>query len=259
MLRITPWILTIICANVLHYRSLWTAKEESREKIQALKKISETANKFEHEPLTFDLMRSPAMRKARYKIKLLRYSATSIYILLFQSYLPELHENCTVNSKTLESIIVGLLSGLITVYLNENQDEAMRTLWRPIFDFRSRTEGQIWDTIRLLGATLAVPFEEELFYHSWMYRYIVHILNRNRYKSFVDVSFLDWSWTAWIISNLVKGLYNGKEWRSYLISGLLFQWMIGRRGSFMDGVLSHAVSNLTVGGWVLATDQRQYW
>lgn len=188
VLRITPWMLTIICANVLHYRSLWTARDENRKRVIAERVISKQKAKkdatskegFEftrkqattskHELLTFDLMRSPVMRKARYKIKLLRYVATSVYILLFHGFISELNEVYPVNSFTLECVIAGALSGLITIYLNENQDEAMRTVWRPGHDFDSGFLGDTWDILRLVGASLAVPLEEELFYHSWMYR-----------------------------------------------------------------------------------------
>lgn len=93
----------------------------------------------------------------------------------------------------------------------------------------------------------------------WMCRYIVHMVHRKEYMSFVDVSFLDWSWLAWLASNGIRGIYNGKEWKSYFISGLLFQWIIAKRGCFLDGLIAHSVSNFTIGCWVLTTDQRQYW
>jgi CAAX prenyl protease-like protein len=277
VLRITPWLLTILCANVVHYRSLWTARDENRQRVIAQRATSKAkakqdaasregyeftrkqATTSKHELLTFDLMRSPVMRKARYKIKLLRYVATSLYILCFHGLIPELNEHYPVNTFTLECLIAGALSGLITVYLNENQDEAMRTVWRPGHDFDSGLLGDAWDMIRLVGASLAVPVEEELFFHSWMYRYMLKRLHPQGYDSFAGVPFSAWSWAAWIASNAIKGVYNGKEWQSYCISGLLFQWMIGRRGLFLDGLLTHAVSNLTIGCWVLSTNQRQYW
>lgn len=258
LLRFMPWILTITCANVVHYRSLWAARDAERKRIRKPSDHDAPGPHPPHELLTFDLMQSPIMRKARYKIKLLRYIATSLYILLFHRFIPELHEPYSVNSITLECFIVGALSGLITVYLNENQDEAMRTLWRPGHDFESGLVGDTWDMLRLVGSSLAVPVEEELFYHSWMFRYIV-MVRKGEYESFVDVPFWEWNWVAWVVSNGVKGIYNGKEWQSYFISGLLFQWMIGRRGLFLDGLITHSVSNLTVGCWVLATNQRQYW
>lgn len=253
LLRLTPWILTITLANVVHYQSLFEARDEERMRV-ALYQV-----KREHELLTFDLMQSPIMRKCRYKIKLLRYVATSLYILIFHRFIGELHEPYVLSSITVECLIVGILSGLVTVYLNENQDEAMRTLWRPAYDFNSGSLGDTWDILRLVGASLAVPVEEELFYHSWMYRYVITWLWRDKYERFVDVPFSEWSWLAWLVSNGIKGVYNGKEWQSYFITGLLFQVMISRRGFFLDGLLTHSVAGFTVGCWVLASNQRQYW
>jgi membrane protease YdiL (CAAX protease family) len=113
--------------------------------------------------------------------------------------------------------------------------------------------------IHLVGASLAVPVQEELFFHLRLYRYMLKRLHPQGCDSFASVLFSAWNWAVWIALNAIKGVYNGKEWQSYFINGLLFQWMIGRHRLFLDGLLMHAVSNLTIGYWVLSTNQRQYW
>lgn len=119
----------------------------------------------------------------------------------------------------------------------------------------------MWDMLRLAGDSLLVPFEEELFYHAWLYRYLCLMMNNygHLYHSFAEVPFLKWNWAAWIASNAFLALYKGQEWRSFGISGLLCNWVIVRRGQFMDGVVAHSIRNLTVSFWVLLTGQRQYW
>jgi hypothetical protein len=93
--------------------------------------------------------------------------------------------------------------------------------------------------ICLVGASLAMLVEEELFFHSWMYRYMLKRLHPQGYDNFASIPFSAWSWAAWIVLNAIKGVYNDKEWQSYFISRLLFQWMIGRRRLFLDGLLTH--------------------
>lgn len=211
-------------------------------------------------PLSFDLMKSSSMRLARYKIKLLRYSATLTYLIIFWAFISEVTPPFTPGWGTIEAFVVGLLAGLITVYLNENGTHIMRTPWRPSVDFKSAGYGCVWDLLRLAGGSLLVPFEEELFYHSWLYRYLCQLFSsRGLYHSFTEVPFREWNWVAWLASNGFLALYNGQEWKSYGVSGLLSNWVIARRGQFMDGIIAHSIRNLTISFWVLCTGQRQFW
>ncbi|MCO5558941.1 hypothetical protein L7F22_012532 [Adiantum nelumboides] len=248
-LRVLPWLLTVLSANLLHYSSLLHARSQAR------RSAVESPP-----PLSFSLMNSPSMRLVRYKIKLLRYSATLIFLLLFWSFIPELAIPFDAGWGTIEACILGLLAGFITIYLNENSALIMRNPWKPAIDFKSASYGYMWDMLRLFGATFLVPFEEELFYHSWLYRYLCQLRSIDRlYRSFTDVPFREWNWGAWIATNVLLALYNGQEWKSYGMSGLLCNWVIARGGQFMDGVLAHSICNLTVSFWVLSTGQRQFW
>ncbi|KAI5062645.1 hypothetical protein GOP47_0023184 [Adiantum capillus-veneris] len=248
-LRAFPWLLTVLSANLLHYSSLLQARAHARRLAMD-----------SPPPLSFTLMNSPSMRLVRYKIKLLRYSATLIFFLLFWSFIPEIAVPLEMGWGTIEASIVGLLAGFITIYLNENMALNMRNPWKPAIDFQLASYGCMWDMLRLFGATLLVPFEEELFYHSWLYRYLCQLVSRERhYGSFMDVPFHEWNWGAWIAANGLLALYNGQEWKSYGISGLLCNWVIARKGQLMYGILAHSIRNLAISFWVLSTGQRQYW
>ncbi|KAG6543135.1 hypothetical protein Mapa_015384 [Marchantia paleacea] len=266
LLRILPWLTTTLAANVIHYRSLLHAREEGhRQFIESAAAITNRrhfpgSSPEEHELLTFDLMQSPIMRKARYKIKVVHYGSTVLYIALFYRFLPELYfDEFIPGLGTAEGLVVGLLSGLVTVLLDENRLGDMRTTWRPGVDYDSRFWGFVWDGIRILGA-LSTPIEDCLFYHSWLYRVFVQYLSEDiEYESFTDVPFSIWSWTAWLICNSAFAVYNGKEWRSSMLSGLLSLWVMARSGQFLDGILAMGVSRMTVNIWVVLTGQRQFW
>lgn len=259
--------MTTVSANVIHYFSLWYAKEEALR--QAAEAASATTGRRgrwypgsdpeEHQLLSFDLMNSPAMRKARYLIKLIRYGCTLLYVAIFYNFLPELSfESFSPGLGTIEALVVGVLGGLVTLYLNENRHLEMRTCWRPDVDYGSEFWGWLWDGIRVAGA-FSTPVEDSLMYHSWIYRSLTCYLTRNSYNSFIDVPFLDWNWVACIASNGVFALYNGTEWRSSGLIGILSLWVTGRRGQLLDGILAHGICRVTISTWVLYTGQRQYW
>ncbi|KAH7332351.1 hypothetical protein KP509_20G083600 [Ceratopteris richardii] len=205
-------------------------------------------------------MRSPLMRLVRYRIKLLRYLETLVFLLLLGPLLPELAAPFYADWGMAEACLLGFLAGLITIFLNENKSLDMRTPWYPYLDFNSTFYGHMWDAVRVAGGSLLVPFEEELFYHSWMYRYFCSRLSgKEQHQSLLDVPFSECNWGALIATNGFMAIYNGKEWRSSGLSGLFSNWVIVRRGRFMDGVFAHAIRNITINIWVLVTDQRQFW
>ncbi|KAL2650457.1 hypothetical protein R1flu_018585 [Riccia fluitans] len=267
LLRALPWLMTTLSANVIHYRSLLHARKEAHKQFEATAAVAATTNRRyfpgsspeEHELLTFDLMQSAVMRKVRYKVKVVHYGTILVYIALFYQFLPELHwDEFNPGFGTVEGVVVGLLSGLVTVLLNENRLCDMRTPWRPAADFESGVLGFFWDAIRILGA-ITTPFEDCLFYHSWMYRSLVQYLSEDENMSFTDVPFSCWSWTAWLACNSAFAVYNGKEWRSSLLSGLLALWVMGRKGQFLDGIIVLTACRMTVNAWVVLTGQRQFW
>eukprot|EP01018_Ginkgo_biloba_P031847 Gb_35847 [translate_table: standard] len=262
VLRVMPWLIATVSANVLHYTSLWPSTNRSPTQVRfpnQTKQQPETRNPY---PFTFHLMSShPILRLIKYRIKLIRYTCTFLHLILFYRFLPELNRAFIPGWGTVEAIVVGLLSGFITIYLNENRTHDMRTEWKPELDLESGLEGFVWDVLRVFGDALAVPLEEELFYHSWLYRFLINIFFEERKESFGGfgrVGLRKWNWRAWVVSNGVYGGFKGKEWRSYVVLGFFSQWVICRRGQFVDGVIAHALRNSTVNLWALITGQRQY-
>jgi hypothetical protein len=267
-LRILPWLMTTASANVIHYLSLWEAREEAHR--QAEEAATGTAGRRgkrwfpgsdprEHERLSFDLMESTTMRKARYLVKVVRYGCTLFCVALFYEYLPELSfGKFSPGLGSIEALVVGVLGGLVTLYLNENKHFEMRTCWRPDVDFDSRTFGWAWDCVRVAGA-FCTPVEDALMYHSFLYRALTCYVRKIPCNSFIEISFLNWSWYAWLASNAAFAFYNGIEWRSCGLVGLLSLWVTGRSGQLLDGILAHTICRMTISAWVLYTGQRQFW
>lgn len=121
------------------------------------------------------------------------------------------------------------------------------------FDPRAPDGGLDWPLAiaRLAGSSLVVPVMEELFWRSW----IMRRLDRSRYWIYPPQ---DVSARALVLSSLVFGLEH-RLWLAGLLAGLAYGTLYRRSGNLRTPVISHAVTNLMLGVWVLATGNWQFW
>lgn len=123
-----------------------------------------------------------------------------------------------------------------------------------VYDPRDPHDGRIdWTLalIRLAGSALLVPVMEELFWRSFLMRW----LDRRDFLSLAPAAV---SLRAVFISSLVFGLEH-TLWFAGLLAGLAYAWLYRASGSLWPSVLAHAVTNGLLGLWVLHTGQWHYW
>ena len=109
----------------------------------------------------------------------------------------------------------------------------------------------IWLTIRLLGAALIVPIMEELFWRSFLMRWIDN-------KNFLSVSPEKVSTYALIATSCLFALEH-QLWLAGLCAGLVYAWLYRTYRHLWIPIFAHAVTNGLLGAWVLLTGQWQYW
>jgi CAAX prenyl protease-like protein len=109
----------------------------------------------------------------------------------------------------------------------------------------------VWIGIRLLGASLIVPVMEELFWRSWLLRYLVN-------PDFTKVPLGAFTGTSLVWS---VGLFGAEhfQWVAGMVAGLLYTLLLYRTKSLSACILAHAVTNCTLGIYTLTTQQWQYW
>jgi CAAX prenyl protease-like protein len=105
--------------------------------------------------------------------------------------------------------------------------------------------------VRAFGAVLVVPVMEELFWRSFLMRWI----DRR--------DFLHWppaqvSWTGIFASSAVFALAHSL-WLAGLAAGLAYAWVYRRTGNLWYPVLAHATTNGALAAWVVATGDWSYW
>jgi CAAX prenyl protease-like protein len=152
-------------------------------------------------------------------------------------------------------LLVAVLVGLLVFGLWINLTEPWMLLGQPTATFRPvDAEGQLqWGLIvvRWIGAALLVPVMEELFWRSFLMRWI-----DNPDFELVDPGQV--SLKAMGLSTLVFMLAH-TQWLGAIVAGLAYAFLYRWTRSLWVSVLAHAVTNGVLGLWVLVTGTWQFW
>jgi uncharacterized protein len=105
--------------------------------------------------------------------------------------------------------------------------------------------------LRLFGFVLVVPVMEELFWRSFLMRRIDR-------ADFLSLDPRATSLAALALSSAVFALAHS-AWFAGLVAGAVYGTIYRRTGNLRACVASHATSNLTIGGWILATNDWSLW
>jgi CAAX prenyl protease-like protein len=157
---------------------------------------------------------------------------------LSRQTLPNLRE-------ALAAVSVGLAVFALWIHL----DASWMTIGSPSAPFRSTDALHI--AIRLIGAALIVPLIEELFWRSFLMRWIAHPVFQGVAPQRVGVR-------AVLLSTFVFTLAH-TLWLAAAVAGLAYALLYMRTGKLWVAVIAHAVTNAALGVWVIATGQWQFW
>ena len=104
---------------------------------------------------------------------------------------------------------------------------------------------------RILGSTFVVPPLEEVFYRSFLYRYVAS-------QEFLSVPlnrFLPWPFLA---TAFIFGISHN-EWLAGILCGAAYQWLVLRKNRLGDVMTAHAITNFLLGLWVVTRGAWQFW
>jgi CAAX prenyl protease-like protein len=105
--------------------------------------------------------------------------------------------------------------------------------------------------MRWIGAALLVPVVEELFWRSFLMRWIDQ-------PSFETVLPQRVSAKAVMLSTFVFTLAH-TLWLAAVIAGFAYAWLYLRTGKLWVPIVAHAVTNGVLGVWVVATGSWMFW
>jgi uncharacterized protein len=104
---------------------------------------------------------------------------------------------------------------------------------------------------RIAGAALVVPLMEELFWRSFLMRWIQQPVFEGVDPRHVGLK-------AIVLSTFVFTLAH-TLWLAAVIAGLSYAWLYVRTGKLWVPVIAHAVTNGMLGVWVVMTGNWQFW
>lgn len=149
------------------------------------------------------------------------------------------------------SVAVGLAVFVLWIQL----DAPWMTIGSPTASFVPRTaDGQLdWALIavRAAGAALVVPLMEELFWRSFLMRWVDDVWFERVDPMRVTAKAVVLSTFAFVLVHTL--------WLAAAVAGLAYAWLYRRTGKLWTSVIAHAVTNAALALWVVKTGQWQFW
>jgi CAAX prenyl protease-like protein len=146
---------------------------------------------------------------------------------------------------------IGLLVFVLWIHL----DAPWMRLGEPTAIFRPLTPtGElIWPlvAVRWIGATLMVPVMEELFWRSFLMRWIQR-------PGVITVEPRQVGPRALVVSTFLFVLAH-PMWLAATVAGLAYALLYMRSGKLWLSIVAHAVTNGALGVWVVQSRQWQFW
>ena len=97
------------------------------------------------------------------------------------------------------------------------------------------------------------PLVEEIFWRGFLLRFLIN-------EDFERVAFGTFSWLSFAVVAIAFALSHTRaDWVAGLITGMLYNVVAYRTKSLMTCVLTHAVTNLLLGLWIMKTAQWGFW
>jgi membrane protease YdiL (CAAX protease family) len=122
--------------------------------------------------------------------------------------------------------------------------------WNPHGAFGS-TLAWFFVIARIVGSTFVVPPLEELFYRSFVYRYLAS-------KDFLSVPLEKFLPTPFIVTSVLFGFAH-REWLAGILCGFAYHGLVIWKKRLGDAVTAHAITNLLLGLWIVWRGAWQFW
>jgi len=159
------------------------------------------------------------------------------------------------NLPTLREAALAVLVGAAVFVLWINLDAPWMLIGEPTAGFVPvDAQGQLlWPLIvvRWLGASLLVPVMEELFWRSFLMRWL-------QTQQFEGLAPQRIGLKAVALSTFVFMLAH-PLWLAAIVAGLAYALLYRQTGRLWPAVIAHAVTNGMLGVWVVASGQWQFW
>jgi len=106
---------------------------------------------------------------------------------------------------------------------------------------------------RFTRFVIIVPLVEEIFWRGFLMRYLIK-------EDFQNVAFGTYNPLAFFgVAGLFMLVHNWPDWPAAFVTGLIYNYIAVRTKSLFACVVAHAVTNLGLGVYIMATRQWGFW
>jgi hypothetical protein len=180
----------------------------------------------------------------------LRAGLTGLLLWFFRKHYTEIRWNELADARvTPVTIAVGVL--LCGAWVNMDWAFAIQGELTPYDPGTTGTAMVLMLTARVAGAVLVVPVMEELFWRSFLARYLVN-------RDFPKVRPGAITMVAVVATSVLFGLEHNL-WLAGILAGLVFTFIYMRTGSLAQTILCHAITNGALAAYVLGTGDWRFW
>jgi uncharacterized protein len=124
--------------------------------------------------------------------------------------------------------------------------------WNPHTQFGQGTAlAWFFIVVRFVGPSLVVPPLEEVFYRSFLYRYIIK-------PDFLLVPLGTFHWVAFLGASALFGITH-YQWLAGILCGFAYQGLVCRKKRLGDAMTAHAITNFLLGLWVVRNGAWHFW
>jgi len=128
---------------------------------------------------------------------------------------------------------------------------AEHSIWNPHLEFgRDSIAAWLFMAVRVLGMGLVVPPLEEVFYRSFLYRYIAR-------PDFQSVPLARFFLGPFLFTSTIFG-FEHSQWLAGVLCGFAYQALVIQKRRLGDAIVAHAITNLLLGVWVVRKEAWQF-
>jgi CAAX prenyl protease-like protein len=178
----------------------------------------------------------------------------SAVLSLLVYYWPRYDELKDSKALTSQNIVLALVTGVVVYLLWVRMDWPWAMQGQPsgYNPFLAGGEwGTVLATVRMLGAVIVVPVMEELFWRSFLIRYLIS-------SRFEVVSLGSFSMFSFLATTVLFGLEH-HLWLAGMVAGAAYTVLLYQTRALWPSIIAHAVTNLLLGVHVLFTHEWIWW
>ncbi len=184
------------------------------------------------------------------------YPAKAVLVAVLLLFFRQAYSELKLSDfKKLSHTCGSVLLGLVVFLLWINMDWEVVTFgdnkgFNPFLNENAATRNLLI-AFRLFGAVLVVPVMEELFWRSFLLRYIIN-------SDFAGVRVGSYTFSSFLVGSVLFGLEHHLVLAG-VMAGMAYSLLLYRTKSINQCILAHGVTNLALGVYVLQTGYWQFW